>query len=304
MGCCCGRATLKADDVASGKDLSGKVFIVTGATSGIGFETAHSLWSHGGKVIFLGRDDAKTKEWASKIHTDEKTKDRLVPMICDLSSFASIRTFVTNFKALGIPLHCLINNAGVLSTTYKTTKEGWELAFGTSHLGHFLLTTLLIDELIKTKGRVVSVSSKLHEGKQLNLTDKREAKNYNANYSYQQSKLANIHFTKALHKHYSAQGVTATCLHPGVIATELIRDYGGCVQCCFATCGACCLKTPQQGAATTVFCAVDDSVTTANGGSYYVDSEIHNEVVSEEAKDGSVADSLWDLSVKAVADAK
>jgi len=309
MGCCCGRAALTAEENASGRDLSGKTFIVTGATAGIGLEAARVLLAHKARVVFLGRDAKKTHQMAVLLGADEKTSlltpssaSSLIPMICDLGSFESIRKFVVEWKKLNLPLHCLINNAGVIMDSYSTTKEGWEIQFGTNHMGHFLLTTLLLDDLIKTKGRVVTVSSVAHKGAQLDLKHVRDIdpKNYKGQSAYQQSKLANIHFTKGLHKRYHAQGITAVVLHPGVIGTDLAKGFGACAACLWKYCVGACGKSVPQGAATTIFCALDESVE-QSGGSYFKDSTLADAECTVEAKDEKTADALWQLSETAIA---
>jgi len=144
-------------------DLSDKVIIITGANSGIGFETAKALAKMNGHIIMACKKSDKTQKACDILKMASPSK-KVEAMELDLSSMESIRSFVNDFKAKDMPLHILINNAGVGGgPKRKTTKDGFEFLFGVNHLGHFLLTNLLLDKLKETKGRIVNVSTTLHK---------------------------------------------------------------------------------------------------------------------------------------------
>ncbi|MEH6344365.1 MAG: oxidoreductase [Bermanella sp.] len=207
-------------------DQKGRVVIVTGSSSGLGFETARVLANKNATVIVAVRNEEKGNRAVEKIKTECPHADIQV-MLVDLADLASIHKFAKKFNKKFNQLDLLINNAGVMTPPYSKTKDEFELQFGTNHLGHFALTGLLIDLIKKTaNSRIVNVSSMAHKIGKLNFEDLNwKTRPYKKTRSYADSKLANLYFTKGLQKRLKSQssGVIVASAHPGGTATELAR---------------------------------------------------------------------------------
>lgn len=202
----------------------GKVAIVTGGNTGIGKETALGLAQHGLEVILACRD-MKKAEKARDYIVKESGNDKIKCMQLDLASFKSIRSFANEFLATGLPLHVLVNNAGVLAVEKSLTEDGLEMTIGVNHFGHFLLTMLLLRRLYESKpSRIINVSSYAHKVASINRDDLMGTQSYNRFYAYAQSKLANIYFTIALAKRIELSGVVCNALHPGAVRSDLSRN--------------------------------------------------------------------------------
>jgi NAD(P)-dependent dehydrogenase (short-subunit alcohol dehydrogenase family) len=204
-------------------DLAGRTAIVTGANSGLGYETSRALAARGAHVVLACRDLLKggvASEHIAKEHPSASVE--LAEL--DLSSLASIRSFVEGFTSRHMQLHILCNNAGVMALPYRQTADGFEMQLGTNHLGHFALTGLLLPRLLATGGaRVVTVSSTMHRIGRIRFDDLHGAHRYRKWRAYGQSKLANLLFTYEL-AHRAARkgaGLVATAAHPGYAATNL-----------------------------------------------------------------------------------
>lgn len=209
-------------------DLTGKIAIVTGANSGLGYETAKALSAKNAEVIMACRNMEKGNEAAKNIQ-DEKQDVKLQVMKLDLSDLLSVKDFADIFKQKYSKLDLLINNAGVMMPPYSKTKDGFELQIGTNHLGHFALTGLLFDILLKTeKSRIVSVSSMAHKWGEINFDDLNLEQKYNKTEAYGQSKLANLLFTYELQRKLEKAGSNAIAVasHPGWTQTNLQRHTG------------------------------------------------------------------------------
>ena len=207
-------------------DQKGKVVLVTGSSSGIGFEAARVLASKNATVIIAVRNPRKGNSTVNKIRGQHKNAD-VHFMELDLADLGSIHLFTKIFKEKFNKLDLLINNAGVMIPPYGKTKDGFELQFGTNHLGHFALTGLLIDLLKKTKdSRIVNVSSAAHKYGNLNFADLNwEKRKYKAWRAYGDSKISNLYFTYELQRRLadSKSNVKVTAAHPGWTATDLQR---------------------------------------------------------------------------------
>jgi retinol dehydrogenase 12 len=204
--------------------IDGKVVIITGANSGIGKETAIDLAKRGGKVYIACRDVKRGEDALSDIK-DKSGSGNVHFLQLDLASMASIHEFSKKFHELEAQLHILINNAGVMACPKAMTKDGFEMQIGTNHMGHFLLTNLLLDLLKQTApARIVNVSSLFHWYGRINRDDLNSEKSYWRWIAYGQSKIANILFTRELARRLEGTGVTANSLHPGAVRTELMRD--------------------------------------------------------------------------------
>jgi NAD(P)-dependent dehydrogenase (short-subunit alcohol dehydrogenase family) len=281
-------------EVLKGVDLSGRVALVTGASAGLGAETARALAAHGAEVIGAVRDIDKARA---------KLGDANVELMAlDLASLTSVREFAAAFTATHPALHLLINNAGVMATPFEHTADGFELQFGTNHLGHFLLTTLVMPTLVASApARIVNLSSAGHFASDVVFDDLNyERREYDKWTAYGQSKTANILFTIELERLFAAEGVHAYAVHPGLVATELGRhmqaDDMKTLQCRAESQGR--TLPPMQhadtGASTTVWAATAPELADT-GGVYLVDCEISDEHAAY-AFDAANAQRLWNVS--------
>jgi len=201
-------------------DLAGRTAIVTGASSGIGLETAKALSAHGARVVLAVRDAARGDKAAGALPGPGTHQVRLL----DLASLDSVRAFAADWA--GQPVDLLINNAGVMIPPLSRTRDGFELQFGTNHLGHFALTNLLLPSVT---GRVVTVSSHVHKSGRMDFDDLNwKRKKYRAWRAYGQSKLANLLFTAELQRRLTEAGSTVLSMaaHPGYAATNLQSQSG------------------------------------------------------------------------------
>ncbi|XP_077592458.1 retinol dehydrogenase 12, like [Stigmatopora nigra] len=276
--------------------LEGKTVLITGANTGIGKEAAADLATRGARVIMACRDLSKA-EAAVKEVKDRSLNEDVVCMKLDLADTASIREFARAINEGEAKLNILINNAGVMVCPYGKTVDGFETQIGVNHFGHFLLTFLLLD-LLKRSGpsRVVTVSSMAHIFGSINLDDINSERSYDKRGAYSQSKLANVLFTRSLARRLQGTGVTAYCLHPGVVQTDLWRHLDG-FQSFFMRLAAPFTKTSAQGAQTTIYCAVEPALNEESGG-YYSDCAAAN--CSAAGKDDKLAEKLWELSCKSL----
>src|SRR5262245_9747245 len=216
-------ATWTSDDVPG---QHGRLAVITGANTGLGFQTARVLAARGASVVLAVRDTEKGKRAAARIAAAAPGTDVTVQPL-DLASLDSIRAAAGELRARHPRIDLLINNAGVLFTPKQTTGDGFELQFGTNHLGHFALTGLLLEQMLPVPGsRVVTVSSLAHRIRaRINFDDLQGERSYSRVAAYGQSKLANLLFTYELHRRLSGAGTTiAVAAHPGLANTELTRN--------------------------------------------------------------------------------
>ena len=244
-------------------DQRGRVAVVTGANTGLGFETAKVLAEHGATVVLAVRDLQKGKQAAAGIAGD------VTVQALDLTSLDSIRSAAESIRAAHPRIDLLINNAGVMYTPKRTTADGFELQFGTNHLGHFALTGLLLGRLLPVPGsRVVTVSSTGHRIRAaIHFDDLQWERSYNRVAAYGQAKLANLMFTYELQRRLASHGTTiAVAAHPGVSDTELIRHTPAALRIPVSWLAPVLTQTPAMGALPTLRAATDPNVT---GGQYY-----------------------------------
>lgn len=204
-------------------DLGSRTAVVTGANSGIGFEAALGLAERGARVVLACRSKSKADEAADAIRS-AAPQAALDFLPLDLSSLTSVRAFADGLRSRHGKLDLLVNNAGVMALPYRRTADGFEMQFGTNHLGHFALTGLLLDLLLATPGsRIVNVSSQMHRVGRIRFHDLHWEKGYGKWRAYGQSKVANLLFSHALHGRLRAAGaptIVASC-HPGYASTHL-----------------------------------------------------------------------------------
>jgi NAD(P)-dependent dehydrogenase (short-subunit alcohol dehydrogenase family) len=259
------------------RDLTGRRVIVTGANSGIGFVTAKQLAKQGASVTLACRNEAEGEARASEIRAEVPRADLEVRKL-DLGDLSSVRTFAEGYLDENDSLHLLINNAGIMNTPLAKTVDGFESQIGVNHLGHFLLTELLLDLLEKSApSRVVIVSSCYHDkamGREgtIDLDDLHfENRKYDGWTSYAQSKLANVLHAKALAKRLEGTGVTVVSLHPGWVRTRLIRNSMPTFMQDFVLrpfLNMMGMVEPWEGAQTTLYAALADDVE-RHPGAYY-----------------------------------
>ena len=274
--------------------MSGRVCVVTGASSGIGRATAQALARLGATLALVCRDRGRGEEAIAALRA-EPGKAAVALFLADLSSQAEIRRVAAQLCERYPAIHVLVNNAGVINLRRSTTVDGIETVFAVNHLAYFLLTHLLVARLrASAPARIVNVASDAHRFGRIDLGDLGHARRYRAMRVYGTSKLANILFTYELARRLDGTGVTANCLHPGAVATRLGRNNGR-----LATAVTRLLRpffrTPEQGAATAIYLASSPAVEGVSG-KYFVDCrEARSSGVSY---DESLARRLWDASAR------
>lgn len=305
-----------ADEVLEGKNLAGRTALITGGYSGLGKETARAMAECGADLILSGRDATKLSATADALA--EATGAKTDTLVCDLGSLDSIRAAAKDANERFEKIDLLINNAGVMACPQGTTRDGFETQFGTNHLGHFLLTNLLVPLIEKGEApRIVNLSSRGHHIAEVDFGDPNfERRPYEKWQAYGQSKTANVLFAVGLEERLSDRGIHAYALHPGGIHTNLGRhlseaDVAALVERIRKNAEAS-GETPQsfksipQGAATTCWVASADELE-GSGGLYCEDCHVadHDDSsasggVRSYAIDTDKADRLWALSEELV----
>ncbi|XP_068308695.1 short-chain dehydrogenase TIC 32 B, chloroplastic-like [Pyrus communis] len=263
-------------------DLHQITAIITGATSGIGAETARVLAKRGAKLVLPARS-LKAAEDAKARIVSEFPGSKIIVMALDLSSLASVRSFVSDFESLRLPLNLLINNAGKFAHEHAISEDGIEMTFATNYLGHFLLTKLLLNKMIETagvsgvQGRIVNVSSSIHgwfSGDIIRYLGNisRSRSQYDETRAYALSKLANVLHTKELARRLKEMeaNVTINCVHPGIVKTRLTREREGLATDLVFLFASKLLKTIPQAAATTCYVATHPRLLGVSG-KYFAD---------------------------------
>jgi retinol dehydrogenase-12 len=270
-------------------DLKGKRVLVTGATAGIGKETARALVGQGAHVVVVGRNAEKTAATVDELKAGGGQVDSLQ---ADLSLMADVRRVAQDFLARWDTLHVLVNNAGAIIMSREVTSEGFERTFATNHLSPFLLTHLLLPALERAApARVITLSSEGHRMSGLDWDDLQAEKSYFHFGVYGRSKLMNILFTRELARRVKDKGITANAVHPGVVASNFmakpgIWGIGGKIAALFSL-------SPANGAKTSVYLASSPEVKDVTGG-YFAKSK--PKTPSKDALDDAAAQRLWALS--------
>ncbi len=307
------RERLTTDQVITGVDLTGKRALVTGASGGLGLETARALAAARADVLLAARDAAKTEAALATIRASVPDA-RLESDVLDLASLASVRAFAQRFLARHDRLDLLINNAGVMATPFGQTADGFETQLGTNHLGHFVLTGLLAPALLAAApSRIVNLSSGGHVISDVHWDDPHfRSHAYEKWTSYGQSKTANVLFSVELERRLGERGVHAYAVHPGMIMTDLGRHLtredlealqamaksaprgsgGG------AGGGLPAYKSIPEGAATTVWAATAPELA-STGGVYLEDCAVSTKAAPW-ALDADAARRLWAISEEMV----
>jgi len=280
-----------------------RVAVVTGANTGLGFETARVLAARGASVVLAVRDVEKGKRAAARIaEAAPGAEVTLQPL--DLTSLESVRSAAAELRDRHPKIDLLVNNAGVMYPPRQTTRDGFELQFGTNHLGHFALTGLLLDRLLPVAGsRVVTVSSQAHRIRaKIHFDDPQWERSYDRVAAYGQSKLANLMFTYELQRRLTAHGAAtvAVAAHPGIADTELLRNSPAAIRLLEPVIAPLITQNAAMGALPTLRAAADPGVL---GGQYYGPDGLgqrtgHPRLITSSAQsyDLAIQRRLWALS--------
>jgi NAD(P)-dependent dehydrogenase (short-subunit alcohol dehydrogenase family) len=270
--------------------MRGQVCVVTGATSGIGKAAAAALARQGAEVIVVGRDKGRTEAAAAAIRAPGAPPPSVE--IADLAVMEQVRALAARLGSRD-RIDVLVNNAGLILNDRRVTPDGCEYVFAVNHLAPFLLTNLLLPKLTAAaQGRVITVSSDAHSAAKLDLDDPNLEQGWDSWRSYGNSKLANILFTRELARRLDGTGVTANCMHPGLVRTGFGRDAKPLLRFGI-TLAKPFMLSPQRGADTIVYLATAPEVATLSGG-YYVKRKSREP--SAAARDADLARRLWAVS--------
>jgi NAD(P)-dependent dehydrogenase (short-subunit alcohol dehydrogenase family) len=278
--------------------MQGKVCIVTGANSGIGKATALGVAQMGATVVMVCRDQVKGEEAQNEIK-EKSENDAVHLLLADLASQASIRQLAENIEQHDQHLHVLINNAGGVNLSRRETTDGLEMTFAVNYLTPFLLTNLLLEKLIASApSRIVNVSSESHQSGYIKMDDLQLEKGYRIMRAYGQSKLALVLFTYELARRLQGTGVTANCLHPGFVATNIGQNGVGFVgrsitKLIFSILGI----SPEEGAKTSIYLASSPEIEGVTGKYFAKSIPIRSAPISY---DKTLQRQLWEESEKLV----
>ena len=279
----------------SSNSTENRIGVVTGASSGIGLYTALGLARTGMRVVMVGRDRART-ETARRFVTERAGAAQLDIALADFSRLAEVRRLAEEVLAGHDRLDLLVNKAGLMSSHYRLSADGYELTFAVNHLAPFLLTNLLLDRLkTSSPARIVTVASRAHRGQRLDLGTLGKGADWGQMKAYGRSKLCNILFTRELAARLAGSGVVATCLHPGVVATG-IGQHGGIIELGWRLVKPFMIG-PEKGAETSLFLATVPDPAPFNGG-YVIDKSLVRP--DPAALDTGLARRLWDESARMV----
>ncbi|XP_053358966.1 retinol dehydrogenase 14a [Clarias gariepinus] len=279
--------------------MRGKTVIVTGANSGIGRATAAELLRRGARVIMACRSRERGERAAEEIRVQAGTGTgggEVLVRLLDLACLSSVRSFCEQINKEEPRLDVLINNAGVYQCPYSRTEDGFEMQFGVNHLGHFLLTHLLLDLLKRSApSRIVVVSSRLYKRGEINFDDLNSERGYGAAAAYSRSKLANLLFTLELSRRLEGTGVTVNALTPGMVRTNLGRHVSIplLAKPLVGLASWALLRSPEEGARTPVHLACSPDVEGVRGKCF---ADCQEQELLPKATDEDVARKLWDIS--------
>lgn len=273
-------------------EIKNKNVLITGATSGIGEATAIDLAKKGANIFFIARNNLKAQNLSDKIESISGKRSKF--FIADLASLKNIKDSALEFISLDIPLHVLLNNAGLINNNRKETVDGFEEVFSINHLAYFYLTHLLLDKLKEgTPSRIINVSSGAHAFvKGFNFDDVNSLKEYKPFKVYGYSKLANILFTKKLSQVLENENIIVNCLHPGVVGTGFGQNNGIFSKILFNLSKPF-MRSSEKGAETSIYLCSSPDVSDVSG-QYFYNCKIAK--TTSWANNQEDADRLWDLS--------
>jgi NAD(P)-dependent dehydrogenase (short-subunit alcohol dehydrogenase family) len=274
--------------------MHGKICIVTGATSGIGFVTAQALAHQGATVLVVGRNPERSA--ATARHIQQETGNSAVEaMVADLSAQAQVRQLASEVQRRFAQVDLLINNAGALFARRQLSQDGIEMTFALNHLAYLLLTNLLLDRLkASPAARIVNVSSEAHRGAQLDFADLQGQHRYRGWRAYRRSKLANILFTYELARRLEGTGVVTNALHPGFVATNFGRNNRGLTAALWRILQLAAIS-PEEGAQTIIYLSSAAEVKDTTGRYYVKKKAVRS---SEASYDRAAAERLWQVSAE------
>ncbi len=269
--------------------LEGRVCVVTGATAGLGKETALGLARMGATVVIVARDAAKSARTVEEIEQDVPSA-KVDVVLADFASLTAVRAAAAEIGKRYRAIHVLVNNAGVANKHRTVTVDGYEQIFAVNHLAPFLFTRELLPLLrAGAPSRIVNVASVAERNNPIDFDDLQSERNYGGFRAYGKSKLANVLFTYELAERLAGTGVTANCLHPGAVATDMLKKIPWLLYALISPF----LLTPAQGAVTQLFLASSPQVEGVSGG-YYVKSTAARS--SSRSYDLGARKRLWDVS--------
>lgn len=285
------------EEVTAGLDLTGRTVLITGVTSGLGLETMRVLAMRGAHVVGTGRTLEKAERACASV------TGRTTPVALELTDFDTVAACAATVRNLGVPVDALVCNAGVMALPQLEQDYGLEKQFVTNHLGHFLLTNLLLDQVLAApQGRVVAVSSsalKWAAPEGIEWDNLSGARDYDARRAYGQSKLANVLFCLELSRRFAGTPATANSLNPGAVLTNVGRHAPGWLVTLGNILGPLLMKGPDQGAATQCYLAANPLVADVSG--YYFQG-CNPISVGGHTEDATMAARLWDVSLELTQD--
>ena len=272
--------------------MKDKTVLITGANAGIGLTTSLGLAKLGARVLMVSRDEGRGRK-AQALVKEKSGNNDVHLLLADLSDQGSIRKLARDVRENFPKLHVLLNNAAVISRRREMTDDGFERQFAVNHLAYFLLTGLVMD-LLKDSvpARIVNVSSQVHAGANINFDDLQSERSYSRTRVYGRTKLANVMFTYELARRLEGTAVTVNCLHPGVVATNLLADAGGLPRKLKAATRIIAVDA-EAGARTSIYLASSAEVEGVSGR-YFVKERPTDS--SPESYDEGVASRLWEVS--------
>lgn len=279
-------------------DIFGKTFVITGATSGVGLETALRLTAKGGRLALVGRDPARGDAAIAAVKRRTPGCDARF-FRADLSQLDEVRRLADALLEALPRIDGLINNAGAIFRRREVTVDGFERTFALNHVAYFLLTDLLRERLVSSSpARIVNVASEAHRGATLDFDDLQTERGYGAWLAYQRSKLCNILFTRELARRLAGTGVTANCLHPGFVATRFGDNTDGVYRFGVQLAKRLFAISPENGAKTSVFLATAVEPGRISGRYYSKETQTEPSLA---AQDDAAASRLWDRTAKLIA---
>jgi NAD(P)-dependent dehydrogenase (short-subunit alcohol dehydrogenase family) len=277
-------------------DMTGKTVLVTGATNGIGLETAKGLAALGAHVLLHGRSAERGAAAIAEIKKSVPAA-KVEFVKADLASLAGVRGLAEEVLRRAPKLDVLVNNAGGIFTTRTVTADGFETTLAVNHLAPFYLTHLLLDRIkASAPARIVTVASSAHQGQHIDFDDLNTEKRWPPGGPYGRSKLANILFARALAKRLAGTGVTSNSLHPGAVRTGFAKDATGIVKVAMALLRPFFIS-PEAGALTSIYLASSPEVEGVTGGYF---ARCQKTTPTAAAQDDAAAERLWDVSAKMV----
>jgi NAD(P)-dependent dehydrogenase (short-subunit alcohol dehydrogenase family) len=271
--------------------MSERTIVITGASDGIGVAAARELSQSGDRVVIVGRSPQKTEAIAAELGVDH--------FIADFARLDDVRTLAAALLQRYPRIDVLANNAGGIMGARELTVDDNEKTFQVNHLAPFLLTSLLMDRLIASRATVINTSSAANRFGRLNLDDLGNERKYSPNKAYGDAKLANILFTRELHRRYSGRGIVTAAFHPGIVATSFSAGSTSIMRWVYQTALKRMLLTPEKGADTLIWLASTAAGVDWQSGAFYEKRKVQS--ANSQAADAGLATALWERSVDLVA---